>query len=139
MSGPELRIVRSGKWKLHVRTPAPGFAYMDDEAAAKWIDPRGPDGLTLIAQYEQARPNQYPGVRTGSPAKPMMLFDLESDPSEQNDVSESYPDVVKRLRGYFDKIDAQVKPQGPPERHGSGGIRRLTGGQLRYDLEPKKK
>jgi uncharacterized sulfatase len=24
MGGPQLRVVRSGKWKLHVRTPSPG-------------------------------------------------------------------------------------------------------------------
>ena len=137
MGGPELRVVRSGKWKLHVRTPTPGFQYLDDEAAAKWVDPRGPDGVTLIAQPEQARPNQYPGVRTGEPGKEMMLFDLEQDPSEQKDVSDSHPDVVKRLRAYFEKMDAQVVRKGPPERHGASGIRRLTGGQLRYDLEPK--
>lgn len=137
MGGPELRVVRSGKWKLHVRTPAPGFAYMDDAEAARWVDPRGPDGVTLLAQTEQARPNQYPGVRTGDASKAMMLFDLDADPAEQHDVADSNPDVVKRLKAYFDQMDAQVKVQGPPERHGQTGIRRLTGGQLRYDLDPK--
>ena len=137
MGGPELKVVRSGKWKLHVRTPAMGFKYMSDEDAAKWVDPRGPDGVTIIAQSEQARPNQYPGMRTGPEPQPMMLFDLENDPSEQKEVSDSHPEVVKRLKAYFDKMDAQVTRQDPPERHGSGGIRRLTGGQLRYDLEPK--
>jgi uncharacterized sulfatase len=137
MGGPELRVIRSGKWKLHVRTPSPGFRYMDDEAAARWVDARGPDGVTIIAQHEQARPNQHPGVRTGPADKPMMLFDLENDPAEQSDVSGSHPDVVKRLKALFDKMDAQVTRQGPPERHGSAGIRRLTGGQLRYDLEPR--
>jgi hypothetical protein len=137
MGGPELKVVRSGKWKLHVRTPSPGFAYLNDEAASRWVDARGPDGVTLIAQHEQARPNQYPGVRTGAEGKPMMLFDLESDPSEQKDVADSHPDVVKRLKAYFDKLDAQVVRKGPPERPEGGRIRRLTGGQLRYDLEPK--
>lgn len=137
MGGPELKAVRSGKWKLHVRTPVPGFQYLDDQAAAKWVDPRGPDGVTLIAQYEQSRPNQYPGVRTGTADKPMMLFDLEQDPSEQTDVADRNPEVVKRLKAYFDKIDAQAPRIGPPERHGGPGIRRLKGGQLRYDLEPQ--
>lgn len=136
MGGPELKVVRSGKWKLHVRTPTPGFAYMDAEAAAKWIDPRGPDGVTLIAPWEQARPSQYPGVREGPPGKAMMLFDLETDPSEQRDVSDSHPDVVARLKGYFDAMNAQVRTQGPPEQHGSGRIQRLKGGQLRYDVLP---
>jgi arylsulfatase A-like enzyme len=137
MSGPELRVVRSGKWKLHVRAPAPGFQHLDEEGAAKWVDPRGPDGVTLIAQTEQARPNQYPGERSGPSPKPMMLFNLEEDRAEQRDVADNYPDMVKRLKGYFDEMNAQVTSSGPPERHSGGGIRRLTGGQLRYDLEPK--
>jgi arylsulfatase A-like enzyme len=136
MSGPELRVVRSGKWKLHVRVPAPGFQPMDDPAAAKWIDPRGPDGITLIAQHEQARPNQYPGVRTGDAAKPLMLFDLETDPSEQHDVAGAHPEVVERLKTMFERIDAQAPTSTVQERHGAGGIRRLTGGELRYDREP---
>jgi uncharacterized sulfatase len=137
LGGPELKVVRSGKWKLHVRTPSPGFQYLSEQDAAKWVDPRGPDGLTIIAQSEQARPNQYPGVRTGDEGKPMMLFDLDNDPSEQNNVADSHPEVVKRLKAYFDTMDAQATQQGPPERHGSGGIRRLKGGQLRYDMEIK--
>lgn len=137
MSGPELRVVRSGKWKLHVRVPAPGFQKMDDAAAAKWVDPRGPDGVTIIAQIEQARPNQYPGAFAGDPAKPMMLFDMEADPAEQRDVSDAHPDVVEKLRKLFDKVNAEVTKTGPPERHGAGGVRRLKGGDLRYDLEPQ--
>lgn len=136
MSGPELRVVRSGKWKLHARIPAPGFAAMDDAAAAKWVDPRGPDGVTLIAQHEQARPNQYPGVLTGDAPKPGMLFDLEADPAEQHDIAGSHPDVVKRLTALFEAMDKQVSKRGLEERHGGGGIRRLTGGELRYDRVP---
>ena len=138
MSGPELRVVRSGRWKLHVRAPAPGGAYLED--ASKWVDPRGPDGITLIAPFEQARPNQYPGVRTGEPAKPMMLFDLENDPSEQHDVAAQHPDVVARLKAYFDKMEAEAKAVArPPRRPGAmKGIMRLKGGELRYDLEPRR-
>jgi arylsulfatase A-like enzyme len=134
MSGDQLHIIRSGKWKLHVRSPGPENRYMKD--ASKWVDPRGPDGVTIIAPYEQARPDQYPGVLTGDKPKDMMLFDLERDPSEQHDVSDSHPDVVKRLRAFFDKMDAQV-PKFPPIRPAGGRrLRRLKGGALRYDLEP---
>jgi arylsulfatase A-like enzyme len=137
MSGPELHVVRSGKWKLHVRVPAPGFQRLDDAAAAKWVDPRGPDGVTLIAQFEQARPNQYPGAVAGDAPKPMMLFDMEADPAETRDISADHPDVVQRLQKLFEKINADAPKAGPPERHGAGGVRRLTGGQLRYDRLPK--
>ncbi len=112
---------------------------MDDVAAAKWIDPRGPDGVTLIAQHEQARPNQYPGVQSGDAPKPMMLFDMENDPSEQHDLAASHPEVVQKLKALFDNMDKQVpKTSRAQERHGAGGVRRLTGGELRYDREPVK-
>ena len=135
LSGAELRAIRWGKWKLHVRPPAPGPAYLDEAEAAKWVDPRGPDGITLIAQYEQARPNSYPGLRTGDAPRPMMLFDMESDPGEQRDVAPHYPEVVTRLKKLFDVMEAQAPPAARIRRGGSGGIKRLKGGALRYDIE----
>ena len=135
MADTKLQTIRSGKWKLHARTPAPGFAYLED--SGKWVDPRGPDGVTLIAPFEQARPNQYPGLRTGDPPKPMMLFDLEADPGEQHDVAARNPEVVARLKAMFDLVDAQVKQPTATERHGSGGVMRLKGGELRYDRLPQ--
>ncbi|MDZ7639918.1 MAG: sulfatase [Bryobacterales bacterium] len=137
MSGANLATVRSGKWKLHVRTPALGPGYLDQVESGKWVDPRGPDGVTLIAQFEQARPFNYPGVRTGDPARPMMLFDLEADPAESLDVSAKNPDVVKRLKTIFDRMNAQVPEIRREERHGGGGVMRLTGGSLEYDRLPK--
>lgn len=132
MSGARLAIVRSGRWKLHVRSPGAETRYRPDPTG--WVDPRGPDGVTIIAQYEQARPNQYPGLLTGDPPREMMLFDLEEDPGEQRDVAARHPDVVRRLKELFDRMNDAV-PAPPPARPG-GGVRRLTGGQLRYDLEP---
>jgi uncharacterized sulfatase len=137
MSAANLVTIRSGKWKLHVRKPATGFGYMDHAAAAEWVDPRGPDGVTLIAQFEQSRPNNYPGVRTGPEPKEMMLFDLEADLAEQHDVAAQNPDVVARLKNLFDRMDDQVPRIERPERHGAGGILRLKGGELRYDLLPQ--
>lgn len=137
MSAASLVTVRSGKWKLHVRRPATGFAYLDDAAAAKWVDPRGPDGVTLIGQYEQPRPNNYPGVRTGADAKEMMLFDLEADRAEQTDVAAQHPEVVARLKKLFDRMNDQVPRIERPERHGAGGVMRLKGDELRYDVLPK--
>lgn len=132
MAGPRLAVIRSGRWKLHVRSPGPETRYQKDPTG--WVDPRGPDGVTLIAPYEQARPNQYPGLLSGDPPREMMLFDLEADPGEQHDVAARHPDVVARLKAFFDKLNADVPP--PPPRAAGRGLRRLTGGQLRYDLEP---
>ena len=107
MRGGRLASVRSGKWKLHV--VAPGRTRYR-ENVDDWIDPRGPDGVTLLAPYEQYKPNQFPGVHTGDPPRPMMLFDLEADPAEQHNVAGEHPEVVKRLKKLYDQTVAQMPP-----------------------------
>lgn len=132
MSGTQLRMIRSGRWKLHVREPTPGFRCLDD--ASEWKDPRGPDGITIIAQFEQANPSQCPGVNTGPAPKPLMLFDMQADISEQVDVASRHPEVVARLRAAFDAIDSDVPADFPlPPR--SPEILWIQGGDLRYDRE----
>ena len=42
----------------------------------------------------------------GEDPKDIMLFDLETDPAEQHDVSSQYPDVVKRLKTIYEKTVA---------------------------------
>jgi hypothetical protein len=103
--GPNLSTVRAGKWKLHVRPIAVPRTLKPGD---KWLDPRRPDGVTLLAPYEQAHPSQYPGLLTGDPTKAGSLFDLETDPGEQRDVAAKHPDVVKRLRALFDKMQEQA-------------------------------
>jgi len=133
MSGEQLRVVRSGKWKLHVVSPGAETRYQAD--VSKWVDPRGPDGVTIIAPYEQNKPNNYPGLLTGDAPRNMMLFDLESDPAEQRDVAAQHPDVVARLKAFYDRLAPDV-PKLPPARGtGRRGLLRLKGGSLRYDLE----
>ena len=131
MSGGRLHIVRSGKWKLHVRTPgAPRGpvnvqSYIDGSYNAS-----GPDGTTIIAPFEQPYPTRHPGVLTGDARKDMMLFDLEADPAEQQDVADSHPDVVKRLKALFDEYDGEEIARPAAE---FPGLRRVKGGELRYD------
>jgi len=60
----------------------------------------------------------------------MMLFDLESDPAEQHDLSDKHPDVVKRIKAAFDKTLAEVPEFKRPRRF--KGLKRLTGGSLEY-------
>ncbi len=137
MSGTQLAIVRSGKWKLHYRDPGRDGMLDDSQVTKDWVDPRGPDGVTLVAQTEQARPaSEHPGVRGGASGKAFLLFDLEADPGEQRDVADSHPDVVKRLKALFEKLDAEV-PRASPPQPGARRIMRLKGGALRYDLEAK--
>jgi arylsulfatase A-like enzyme len=126
MQGTNLMTVRSGKWRLHVRSPGPLPKRGDD-----WVDPRGPDGVTIIAPYEQARPGDYPGSTAGDEPKNMMLFDIEADPAELRDVSKQHPEVVKRLKALYDKTLAQVPKFKQPKRF--DGLRRIRGGSLSYD------
>ena len=130
MGGTELKMIRSGRWKLHVRSPNPGFRCLED--ASGWKDPRGPDGITIIAQFEQANPTHCPGVNTGPEPKPLMLFDMEADPAEQIDVAKEHPDVVARLKAIFDRIDADV-PRDFPAATRVPELLWLQGGELRYD------
>jgi hypothetical protein len=126
MHGPNLATIRSGKWKLHVRAPG-GLPKLVNN----WVDPRGPDGVTIIAPYEQSQPIDYPGVIGGDKAKSLMLFDLEADAAEQHDVSKKYPDVVERIKAIYEKMLAEVPEFERPSRFKQ--LRRLKGGALKYD------
>jgi hypothetical protein len=65
---------------------------------APWVDPRAPDGVTILAPTGQAHPSQYPGLDTGDPLRAGALFDLQTDPGEQHDVAGAHPEIVARLR-----------------------------------------
>jgi arylsulfatase A-like enzyme len=99
--GARPSTVRDARWKLHV---LPAIAHTEVAPEARWLDPRGPDGVTILAPYEQAHPSQYPGVRTGDPGRAMALFDLENDPSEQHDVAAQHAEIVARLKARYDHL-----------------------------------
>ena len=109
MQGPRIATVRDARWKLHVVVPndrglrpAPG---------ERWIDPRAPDGVTLLAPYEQYSPADYPGSSGGDAPKAMALFDLANDPGEKHDVALQNPDVVERLKSKFDAVAKDAPPE----------------------------
>jgi uncharacterized sulfatase len=146
MKGTSLSCIWSGKWKLHVLSPGPVNMFnLSPEMARQWVDPRGPDGVTILAPFEQARPSAYPGVTTGADPKAMMLFDLEADPGEQRNLAAQHPEIVKRLKALFDATNKEV-PHFPapesaylfrePERGQTRPLMRLIGGELRYDRIP---
>jgi arylsulfatase A-like enzyme len=112
--GPRLATVRDARWKLHVLT---ANERRDGEPGQRWIDPRGPDGVTMLAPYEQYQPTVYPGLRTGDEGKPGALFDLQNDPGEQRDVAAANLEIVARLRKAYDEMNRDV-PAAPP---GQGG------------------
>jgi uncharacterized sulfatase len=101
MQGRDLMTVRRGRWKLHVRSPGATGVHWK---VKNWIDPRGPDGVTILAPYEQYQPEDYPGADGGDEGRAMMLFDLQSDPAEQHDVAAEHPDVVRDLKARFDAM-----------------------------------
>ncbi len=147
MQGDTLATIRVGKWKLHVRSPGPlRFSNLSADELADWIDPRAPDGVTLLAPFEQPKPSQHPGLTSGDTSKAMMLFDLDADRGEQHDVADQHPDVVRRLMSMFEQMKAQV-PEFPNPKsdylfapQGNGQPRelmRLIGGELRYDRIPR--
>jgi hypothetical protein len=78
-----------------------------------YTDPRGPDGVRILAPYEQPHPSLHPGVRTGDRVTGPALFDLEADPAEQKDVAAAHPEIVARLRGYYDAMSREVGDRRP--------------------------
>ena len=115
--GPLLATVRDARWKLHV------LAANDRRDATppgqRWIDPRAPDGVTLLAPYEQYKPTDYPGLRTGDAPQAMALFDLSTDAGEQHNVAADHPDVVKQLKAHFDEFakDVPLSSENSPKQN----------------------
>ncbi|TWT58347.1 Arylsulfatase precursor [Thalassoglobus neptunius] len=146
MQGQRLATIRSGDWKLHVRNPGPlRFHNLSEKELEEYIDPRGPDGVILLAPFEQARPTEHPGLTTGDAPTEMMLFDLSRDPGEQINVAAKHPQIVKDLLAKFEAVEQEFPefekpandylfaiPPGKPRP-----LMRLIGGELRYDRIPK--
>jgi hypothetical protein len=119
---------------------------LPEEQRVDWEDPRGPDGVTILAPYEQPKPTRHPGLVSGDDPKPMMLFDLDADRGEQHDVAGEHPEIVRRLMAMFETARAEVVDFPEPksdylfERPSKGRppvLMRLIGGDLRYDRVPK--
>ncbi len=88
--GNQLQAVRQGKWKLH-------FPHGYRTMAGK---PGGTGGI----------PTRYSQAKIG-----LSLFDLEKDVGESKDLSESHPEVVKRLSSLGKAFDADLsKSRRPP-------------------------
>ena len=108
----QLSCVRDARWKLHVLPPGIGLATVYKPGQV-YIDPRGPDGVTILAPYEQSKTSEHPGVQTGDPPKAMQLFDLLNDPSEQINVASTYPEIVARLKATFGEMNRDVPAEVP--------------------------
>jgi uncharacterized sulfatase len=111
--GPLLATARDARWKLHVQPPRDPFLNLS-KSGQRWTDPRGPDGVTILAPYEQYQPSDHPGLRTGDASQAMQLFDLQTDPGEQKDVAAQHPEIVTRLKALFDESNRLVPVPPPP-------------------------
>jgi arylsulfatase A-like enzyme len=99
--GPKVATVRDQRWKLHV---LPARDRKEVKPGKRWVDPRAPDGVTILAPYEQYQPTDYPGLRTGDETRALSLFDLANDPGEQRDIAARHPEVVARLKANYDRL-----------------------------------
>ena len=112
--GPHLGCVRDARWKLHV-LPAGGMRFKAGPDG-RWPDPRAPDGVTLLAPYEQYNLESLPGLTTGVEPAAMQLFDLANDPGEQRDVAAAHPEVVRRLLAAHEAMNRDVPAVPKPQR-----------------------
>lgn len=104
--GSRLATVRDARWKLHV-LPAAEMK-LKPGPDGRWLDPRAPDGVTILAPYEQYNLDSHPGLSTGDAPGAMQLYDLQTDPAEQHDVATEHPDEVQRLKAIFDAMNKDV-------------------------------
>ncbi len=100
LQGPVLASVRDANWKLHFTKQRRPVAIVDDQ----WVDRRAPDGVTILAPYEQYRPSAYPGIKTGDESEALALYHLAEDPSEQKNVASQHPEIVARLKQRYDLV-----------------------------------
>lgn len=102
----KLATIRDARWKLHV-LPASQMKLKADEDG-RWLDPRTPDGVTILAPFEQYNLDAHPGLQTGVGPARMQLFDLQADPGEQQDVAQQNPVELKRLKTAYDALAKEV-------------------------------
>lgn len=104
--GSRLATIRDSRWKLHVLPPR-GIG-LKPGPDGKWLDPRAPDGTTILAPANQYNLDSHPGLTTGAAPAPLQLFDLQTDPGEQTDVSQQHPEIIARLKAAFDLMNKDV-------------------------------
>jgi arylsulfatase A-like enzyme len=120
MVNDKLCTVRSGKWKLlgPAAGPRKQTVMSKDEL---WTDPRGPDGIRILAPRKQAHPSEFPGLATGFSNAGFALCDLEADPGEQQNVAAQNPEVVERLKGYFEAVEARLPKESKSDSDAEDG------------------
>ena len=104
MHNSTIMSVRKGDWKLFVNRPQE-YKKVNLET---WIDKRAPDGITIIAPYEQATPAQYPGIKPVVSKNEIQLYNLKTDPTESNDLAEEKPEIVEELVQLYREFEVKM-------------------------------
>ena len=105
MQGGDIATIRNAQFKLHVKKASHRVPLNTPENP--WKDKRAPDGVTILAPYEQFSPTAYPGLTAGIESQSMQLFDLKNDPGEQVDVTKDHPEIVKQLKTRYDEFQQE--------------------------------
>ncbi|MEO1836802.1 MAG: sulfatase-like hydrolase/transferase [Akkermansiaceae bacterium] len=99
--------IRDGDWKLYLHKPH----YLSKrDLNPDWIDPKAPNGTSIIAQSEQPSSMKYPGVVPKKFDNPLPLFNLAQDPTESIDRSKEYPELATKLRKQYQRFLATMPP-----------------------------
>jgi len=123
--GSESAAFRAGRFKLidgHMRDPHWYREPTEDKVATsdtsllprilelivrgfEWVFDNGPCDPVHIILMNSVLFNQYKSKRTQSR---VMLFDIENDPEEREDISNQHPHIVKDLKARIEKIRAKM-------------------------------
>ncbi|MEM9025749.1 MAG: sulfatase [Verrucomicrobiota bacterium] len=94
--------MRFGDWKLFLQPPPP---MSGGDLNPNWKDPRGPDGVNIIAPYEQPSNDQYPGLKP--PIEQIThtaLFNLVEDREESKNLADEFPEKVSQMRRLYQEF-----------------------------------
>jgi arylsulfatase len=103
-SGTALQAVRSGRWKLHFPHPYITVAAEPGKNGrpSNW-GKLAPSGITQSGVEGIATRHGYRVEQIEE-----SLFDLETDPAEENNVAAAHPDIVKRLTGLANAVREEI-------------------------------
>lgn len=106
--GQRMIALRHGPWKLHLVAVPPG-QLTAAPADRPYRDPRGPDGVRILAPCQQYHPSHHPGKQSGDPVPALSLFHVAEDPGEQHNVAAMHPDVVRELQTLAETFGQRVR------------------------------
>lgn len=107
LANDRVASLRAGEWKLHIHPPSPPNQRVW-QPGDDYRDPREPDGLRIIAPFNQPHASEFPGVRPGEPYELPALFNVATDRAEEHNVADQHPDLVVELMALADEFAQQA-------------------------------